>query len=402
MSRLRKKRTATLLIAMFVTSMFTAAVSVRAADPTTIDSSTMEFEGALTLDDSGEYHGVIPMIVDGGYDIYAKEGASAWFGDDPGTGEVWTSVTISDHDGWPTWDPDTPDWYQYSLELTQDGRWAIRNHPGATAAHPWYEPGYERPPKGVPMSGTMDWDSLYAKETDVGAYIAGTGTPEIPGGAESKGGGVACWDMDWSWGSEVVPLEYPGFDVTVEETETSGTYHVTMTPSPHEPQLEPKCAKKGWDHWVWIEYEWRSEGWGDYVTWSVYAYDCSGNPPRAPPQDWYKGMLLAYAPEPDWGLWSENYAGTFEIKGKTLQFDEEYVPTVDADPQINHVVLHLTGTTAEGDSVYTGKDTTYWTSPSRSDYVFMDVNMYEIHVDESGQVVDYYYEEHEYYQYTGE
>jgi hypothetical protein len=126
-----------------------------------VSSSTMFFEsaGGYTLTDNGDgtYTGVIPMKVDGGFDIYGEEGATAWFGDDPGTGPVWTSQAIgSDHDAWPTWTPDTPDWYQYSLNLYEDGgvqKWALRNHPAATAANPWYDTafwGSALPPCGVP------------------------------------------------------------------------------------------------------------------------------------------------------------------------------------------------------------------------------------------------------------
>ncbi|UCB42798.1 MAG: hypothetical protein JSV77_10170 [Dehalococcoidales bacterium] len=221
------------------------AVPVAAADPTTIASGTMHFQGNLTDNGDGTYTGVIAMVDEtvvlvgdgeAGYDVYGYEGATAWFGDDPGTGPVWTSVTIANNDAWPTWNPDTPDWYQYSLNLYEEGgiqKWAVRNHPGATAANPWYDTahwGSEKPPMGVPMSGIMNWTVGYAAETDIGAYLPSTGTGEIPGGAATKGGGPACWDMDWSWGSEVVPLQLPGFDVTVVWNGTD--YDVTLTPAP--------------------------------------------------------------------------------------------------------------------------------------------------------------------------
>ena len=35
--------------------------------------------------------------------------------------------------------------------------------------------------------------------------------------------------MDWSWGIEVVPLQFPGFNVSV--TSASDEYHVTLTPA---------------------------------------------------------------------------------------------------------------------------------------------------------------------------
>ena len=230
-----KKTTAILLIALLTLSTLSI---IQLAQANTVPSSTIEFEGTLTYDSgSGTYSGIIPCIEDGGFDIYGEEGDNAWFGDDPGSGPVWTSQTISSHDAWPTWTPDTPDWYQYSLRFYEDGgtqKWALRNHPGATEANPWYDSafwGAEKPAMGVPMSGTMDWVRMYATETDVGAYLPETGTPEIPGGAASYGGGSQHWDMDWSWGSESVPLQYPGFVVEITDV-GSGNYHVTMTPAP--------------------------------------------------------------------------------------------------------------------------------------------------------------------------
>ena len=82
------------------------------------------------------------------------------------------------------------------------------------------------------MSGIMDWTTGYASETDVGAYLSGTGTPEIPGGAASQGGGAQAWDMDWSWGSEFVPLEYPGFAVSIVPFYLSDTISNSFTSSP--------------------------------------------------------------------------------------------------------------------------------------------------------------------------
>lgn len=241
--RLKERTTATLLIAIFIISIFAVAVSVSAANPTTIESSTMHFNSidGFTLeydDDTKTYTGEIPMVEGSVFDVYAQEGASAWFGNDPGTGPVWTEEIIYDHDGWPTWNPDTPDWYQYSLMLwEEDGmqKWAVPNHSGTNAEVPWYMRDPIVPAQGVPMSGTIIWkgdNTGYAYETDVGEYLPPIDPlthPEIPGGAATKGGGSACWDMDWSWGSEVVPLEYPGFDVLVTGT---GDFHVSLTPAP--------------------------------------------------------------------------------------------------------------------------------------------------------------------------
>ena len=202
----------------------------------TIPSSTMIFQGSLTHVEGGIYTGTVYMVDESalsmgdgiaGYDIYANEGALAWFGDDPAPpgDPVWTSQLIASHDAWPTWNPDTPDWYQYSLDLSAT-TWAVRNHAGATPENP-----HSTIARGVPMSGTMDWSLLYATETDTGAYLPGTGTPEIPNGAAGYGGGPQAWDMDWSWGSEVVPLQFPGFSVYVDY-QGGGTSTVTLTPSP--------------------------------------------------------------------------------------------------------------------------------------------------------------------------
>jgi hypothetical protein len=105
MNKMRERTTASLLITIFMTSIFAVTIFVSAANPTTIESSTMEFEGPLTQSGNG-YIGIIPMIVDGEYDVYAKDGATAWFGS---PGPSWSSATISGHDAWPGWDPDTPD-----------------------------------------------------------------------------------------------------------------------------------------------------------------------------------------------------------------------------------------------------------------------------------------------------
>jgi hypothetical protein len=232
----------TISIIIFLMLILTGvAIIPLSVSANTVESSTINFEGALDYDGTG-YIGVLPCVVDGGFDIFADEGSSAWFGDDPGTGPVWTEEVIgADHDAWPTWDPDTPDWYQYSIEFFEDGgvyKWALRNHPGATDLNPWYDevawgPG-GKPPMGVPMSGVVYWYSGgaggYAVETDTGAYLPATGTPEIPGGAASKGDCAHAWDMDWSWGSEYVPLEYPGFEIDITDL-GSGDYMVALIPS---------------------------------------------------------------------------------------------------------------------------------------------------------------------------
>ena len=214
--------------ALLIAALLFGAIPAGEVKANDIPSSTIVFESVdgytLTDNEDGTYSGVLPVIDDGGFDIYAREGFDAFLDG------IYQTIG-ADHDAWPTWTPDTPDWYQYSLHLYEESgvqKWALRNHAGATAADPWYVASVE--PMGVPMSGTMHWGTMYAEETDVGAYLPGTGTAESAGLAETEGGGAGYWDMDWSWGSEAVPLEYPGFDVSIVDL-GSGDYRVTFTPA---------------------------------------------------------------------------------------------------------------------------------------------------------------------------
>lgn len=212
---------------LLIVGLMMAVLPAGKAEANDTSTSTIVFEsnGGYTLTDNGDgtYSGVIPCKEGGGFDIYAKEGAAAFI-----DGDI---VTIANHDAWSAWNPDTPDWYQYSLSFYEEGgvqKWALRNHAGATEIDPWY--GGSNIARGVPLSGIMNWGAMYAAETEVGVYLPGTGTPESEGLAASNGGGAGYWDMDWSWGSEAVPLEYPGFDVNIEDI-GSGNYRVTFTPA---------------------------------------------------------------------------------------------------------------------------------------------------------------------------
>ena len=81
------------------------------------------------------------------------------------------------------------------------------------------------------MSGAMDWPELYATETDVGAYVNPPADPDAnDGGCLGHGAGAGWWDMDWTWGSDCVPLHFPGFDVDIIDL-GGGDYRVVMTPS---------------------------------------------------------------------------------------------------------------------------------------------------------------------------
>lgn len=227
----------TVAIAAIAMLAFSAAMADAADDPNTVASSTMVFEGPLTDQGGGIYTGTIPMInEDGtpygdgeaGFDVYAKQGGCAYvqgyYGitdcdcDGDGTPDFDTYVIGSldnAHDAytsggpWGTWyDPDCADWDKYELDI-RSNHWYLR-----------YAPTDESP-----MSGTMDWTNMYAAETDLGTQLGGHD------GSAVHGGGAQAWDWDCGWGVEVIPLEFPGFDVTIEDL-GGGNYRVTMTPTP--------------------------------------------------------------------------------------------------------------------------------------------------------------------------
>lgn len=217
--------------------------------PNTVESSAMHFEGDLDESRTGVYVGTIDMTMgeyyvtggpgeliwdQGGFDVFALQGGAAFVQGYYGTGD-WNVGGETDtyqigylgeaHDGYPSatnggpwgswYDPDVADYYNYQLTLTETN---------------WYLE-YKGSALGTPMSGTIDWTNNYALETDTGMY-RGT-VPSDPdandGDAALHGGGPGAWDMDWTWGSEVSPLEHPGFDVSITPA-TSG-YHVILTPA---------------------------------------------------------------------------------------------------------------------------------------------------------------------------
>lgn len=211
-----------------------------------VASSTMHFAGALTPSGSA-YIGTIDATAgtyywpggpgthvdgsqtsgyatpdgrnaDGGFDLYAQIGAIAYYDDVP------QGTINADHDGYPGpagggwgdfWSPDVPDWGSYQLTLT---------------ATNWYLE-FKNAARATPMSGTMDWTTMIATETDVGQY-EGT-VPLDPdandGDAALNGGGPGAWDMYWTWGSEVIPLEFPQYKVAVVDL-GGGDYDVSLTP----------------------------------------------------------------------------------------------------------------------------------------------------------------------------
>ena len=160
-----------------------------------------------------------------GFDVYAREGATAYVtnyygatGGDVGSYVIGSYPGSDPHDAYPTpggpwgawYDPDCADWDQYSLELTAD-HWYLR-----------YTPTGESP-----MSGELVWtgDGVgYAYETDLGTQDGGHG------GSAAYGGGAGAWDWDCGWGVEVIPLQYSTFAINVGPM--SALQGVSLTPIP--------------------------------------------------------------------------------------------------------------------------------------------------------------------------
>jgi hypothetical protein len=227
-----------------ICTILTLAVLAVTAGANTITSSTMYFQGTLTID-AGKHLGTIAMVDEdalnigddiSGFDVYAQNGAWATYDTIGSGGSSYTSGQIVNHDayttagGWGTYyDPDCADWYNYQLTLTATG-WALEYNGNVG------NDGILTGASAAPMSGTMNWATLIATETDTGAYYSGMGTPEsanyAANFAASKGQSTAgAWDMDWSWGSDYVPLQFQHFAVSITNLEGC-TYEVSLTPVP--------------------------------------------------------------------------------------------------------------------------------------------------------------------------
>ena len=226
------------------------------ANANSIESSTMHFKGDLVDLGDGVYVGTIPMTEgeyyvpggggqeihdQGGFDIYAEQNACAMVGGYYGSGEWNCNVedtyiigffNESPNDAyatpggpWGSWfDPDVADWENYELVLTaptdsSPGHWYLR-----------YNGGILYLGNATPMSGVMDWEKMYAYEDDIGAYAYPLDSPNANDGDAAKfGAGAGYWDMDWTWGSEAIPLAFPGFLVEIIP-DLEGKYHVILTP----------------------------------------------------------------------------------------------------------------------------------------------------------------------------
>jgi hypothetical protein len=226
-----------LTVAVVLGLSLAMSVPVAAEDPidppNTVASSTMIFQGTLTYEGNGVYTGTIAMVNESatglgdsiaGFDIYAKWGGCAYVLNYYGTGNwncdgVDTAIIGSNHDAYssggpwgPWYDPDCADWDCYSLELTAD-HWYLRYTATGESS----------------MSGEMDWNAMYAAETDKGTWDPeddGVGPYEV-----YADGGPQMWD--WNAGAQVerIPLQFPGFDVSVAGPVDGGVYRVTLTPA---------------------------------------------------------------------------------------------------------------------------------------------------------------------------
>jgi hypothetical protein len=234
------KRIISILVALALVLGFSLVVTVPAvARNNTTASGTMVFNGTLTAAGGGVYTGTIPMVQESvaakgdgedGFDLYARQGGCAYCQGYYGTG-AWNCAGAdtyavgyysgNDQDAYPspggpwgTWyDPDCADWQYYALELTAD-HWYLR-----------YTSTNESP-----MSGVMYWygdGTGYAKETDKGTDDT-TADKTDPVGYPYAAGSAQEWGWNCGWGEERIPLQYPGFHVSVT---AGGSYVVTLTPA---------------------------------------------------------------------------------------------------------------------------------------------------------------------------
>jgi hypothetical protein len=220
------KRIFSILFALAL-ALSVGLLAVMVAEANNMASSTMVFKGTLTYQGGGVYTGYIPMqpgtywavggagysqrhgcsdtnpcaAGPGGFDVYAKEGGTAFV-----TG-LGIETIGSDHDAysasgsWGSWyDPDCADWCQWSLELTAD-HWYLRY----TATNE------------SPMSGVMKWHgdgTGFAYETDPGTVKSDHGG-NTTDPSEYTAGSAQEWGWHCGWGEERIPLQYRGFHVTV-------------------------------------------------------------------------------------------------------------------------------------------------------------------------------------------
>ena len=121
------------------------------------------------------------------------------------------------------------------------------------------------------------------------------------------------------------------------------------------------------------------------------------------------------ADQADWTVWGPKWnpviSGTpltsctncleanydFEFKGKTVHFDEVFVDTVEATPQVRHIVLHDN----DGDGTYTGSESAQHYFPWRAEtdgswpVLYFDRLDYEVSFDENQNLTHFHYTQYE-------
>lgn len=138
--------------------------------------------------------------------------------------------------------------------------------------------------------------------------------------------------------------------------------------------------------YVIIEVQWDGNVAHD-ASWTVHG------PKWAPTID---GPVLAQCPiGPVGTCLAANYE--FAFSGKTVQFDEVFVDTVNASPQVRHVVLQ----DVDGDGTYTGSLSAWhydaWAPEPDGSYatLYFDSYDYQVTFDQAGNVTNFYYVQYE-------
>lgn len=136
---------------------------------------------------------------------------------------------------------------------------------------------------------------------------------------------------------------------------------------------------KGIPLYVIIEVDWDGTGDADWTVWGPKWNPVVGGTPLASCTE----CLAA------------NYE--FVFKGKTVQFDEVFVDTVTATPQVRHIVLHDN----DGDGVYKGSESAehYFPWGPESDgtwpILYFDRLDYEVAFDEEHNLTRFHYTQYE-------
>jgi hypothetical protein len=139
------------------------------------------------------------------------------------------------------------------------------------------------------------------------------------------------------------------------------------------PKIKGVNNPKGFPLYVIIEVNWDGTGMGDWKVWGPKYEPVVGT-----------GTVLSECTD----CLEMNY--DFVFKGKTVQFDETYVSTVDGRPQSHKVVLN----DVDGDGTYTGS------LPAarynlQEGYIYLDRIDYEVSFDAQGHVDHMKYFEYE-------